>query len=142
MAPTLDQPFPVMVHPFHSDTINHACLYELVPPAAWSSSPKKNALLFIGGLGDGPHTVPMIRSVAEEMHERKLRDWSVFEIRLSSSFNQWGFSDLDSDAKEIGEAVKHLKGKMGKAKVVLMGHSTGCQVRSPRLLARMRANNT
>lgn len=84
----------------------------------------------------------MIRSVAEEMHERKLRDWSVFEIRLSSSFNQWGFSDLDSDAKEIGEAVKHLKGKMGKAKVVLMGHSTGCQVRSPRLLARMRANNT
>jgi triacylglycerol esterase/lipase EstA (alpha/beta hydrolase family) len=69
----------------------------------------------------------MIRNVSKEM-ETAVPDWSVFEIRLASSFDQWGFRSLEDDRVGIEDAVKFLSSKLGREKVVLMGHSTGCQV--------------
>lgn len=127
--------FPVLAHDYNSTLVQHACIYELIPPDTLSSPPsstpdvpkKKHALVFIGGLGDGPHTVPVIRAVAGLMGEQ-LPEWSVFEVRLNSSFGQWGFSSLRADVVEIGEVVSYLRRQLGRSKVVLMGHSTGCQV--------------
>jgi len=36
-------------------------------------------------------------------------------------------SSLEQDALEIGEAIDYLRSERGKEKIVLFGHSTGCQ---------------
>ncbi|KAB5558440.1 hypothetical protein GE09DRAFT_113800 [Coniochaeta sp. 2T2.1] len=122
--------FPLLAHDYSPSLVPHAVIYELLPPDVLSSSTSslpapKNALVFIGGLGDGPHTVPAIRAVAATLATEGT--WSVFEVRLNSSFGQWGFSSLREDVREIGEVVAYLREKLGRERVVLMGHSTGCQ---------------
>lgn len=112
-------PFTVTVHPYASK-VKHACAYEL-------GSPAKNALVFIGGLTDGPHTVPYIRTVAAKIEAADDIDYSVFEIRIHSSFDGFGWGSLAQDVEDISAVVKYLR-SIGKEKIVLMGHSTGCQV--------------
>lgn len=80
-----------------------------------------------GGLGDGPHTVPYPRAIAKALEGRPELDFSVFEFRLKSSFGGFGFVRLADDVADISALVKYLRG-IGKEKVVLIGHSTGCQV--------------
>lgn len=113
-------PFPVTVHPYPSK-VKHACAYEL------GSSQARNALIFVGGLGDGPHTVPYIRAVAAKIAADTGLSYSVFEIRIRSSFCGFGWNNLAKDVQDISSLVKYLRG-IGKEKVVLMGHSTGSQV--------------
>lgn len=113
-------PFSVTVHPYPSK-VKHACAYEL------GSSPARNALIFVGGLGDGPHTVPYIRAVAAKIAADPDLSYSVFEIRIRSSFCGFGWNNLAKDVQDISSLVKYLRG-IGKEKVVLMGHSTGSQV--------------
>ncbi|KAK9414210.1 hypothetical protein SUNI508_02309 [Seiridium unicorne] len=112
-------PFTTTVHPFESPTAS-ACAYEL------GSSSAKNAYVFIGGLGDGPHTVPYARAIAKALEDRSELSYSVFEFRLTSSFNGFGFARLADDVADISALVKYLR-SIGKEKVVLSGHSTGCQ---------------
>lgn len=45
---------------------------------------------------------------------------------MRSSYTGWGYSSLKDDVADIAALVKYLRGK-GKEKIVLMGHSTGCQ---------------
>ena len=84
------QPFPTIVHPFESPN-SHARAYETGLRDA------KNALVFIGGLGDGPHTVPYPRAIGKHLESFLELSYSVFEFTM-------------------------------KQRVVLIGHSTGCQV--------------
>ncbi|KAI1355834.1 hypothetical protein F5Y01DRAFT_269978 [Xylaria sp. FL0043] len=112
-------PFTTTVHPFPSPT-PHACAYEIGPPNA------KNSLVFIGGLGDGPHTVPYPRAIAKRLGEDPRLSYSVFEFRLKSSFSAFGFARLVDDVADIAALVKYLRG-LGKERIILMGHSTGCQ---------------
>lgn len=115
-------PFPVTVHPYKSPT-RGACAYELGTNVA-----SKNAIIFIGGLGDGPHTVAYIRTVARHLETAgKELEYSVFEIRLRSSFIGFGTTSLTNDVEDIAALVKYLRG-LGKEKIVLFGHSTGSQV--------------
>ncbi|KAK3682630.1 hypothetical protein B0T22DRAFT_471631 [Podospora appendiculata] len=117
--------FPVTVHEYPSaqpGRFVHA--YE---HGVSSTTPATNALVFIGGLGDGPHGVPYVRTIARTIAHEAGLDFSVFEVRLSSSFSGWGYGSLAQDVKEIGRFVGYLRATMGKKKVVLMGHSTGCQ---------------
>lgn len=111
--------FTVTVHPFSSPTA-HACAYEI------GSQDAKNALVFIGGLGDGPHTVPYPRAIANRLEEEASLSYSVFEFRLKSSFSAFGFARLVDDVADMAALVKYLR-SIGKERVVLMGHSTGCQ---------------
>lgn len=121
-AKPASNPFPVTVHAYESKGVKHACAYEL------GSSPARNALVFIGGLTDGPHTVPYIRTVAAKMEATTDLSYSVFEIRIRSSFSGFACGSLAEDVEDISAVVKYLR-SIGKEKVVLMGHSTGCQVR-------------
>ncbi|OBR13794.1 Esterase lipase [Colletotrichum higginsianum IMI 349063] len=111
-------PFSCAVHLYESPT-SHASAYEIGPSAA------SNAILFIGGLGDGPHTVLYTQSLAKHLKSTG-QDWSVFEIRMRSSFSGYGYSSLKNDVEDISALVRYLRG-IGKKKIVLMGHSTGCQ---------------
>ena len=124
------EPFPVTVHPFPSPTKGN-CAYELGNTAA------KNAVVFIGGLTDGPHTVPYIRTVAKHLEDSNSLDYSVFEIRMRSSFLGFGTSSLARDVEDISALIKYLRGR-GKERIVLFGHSTGCQVCSLTIMRRLR----
>ncbi|KAJ2989562.1 hypothetical protein NUW58_g3409 [Xylaria curta] len=111
--------FTTTVHPFPSPT-SSACAYEIGPQNA------NNALVFIGGLGDGPHTVPYTRAIARRLEEEPGLSYSLFEFRLKSSFSGFGFARLVDDVADIAALVKYLR-RIGKHRIVLMGHSTGCQ---------------
>ncbi|KAK8081520.1 hypothetical protein PG996_000301, partial [Apiospora saccharicola] len=79
------------------------------------------------GLGDGPHTVPYARAIARELEENHGElGFSVFELKMRSSFSGYKFSCLANDVADIAELVRYLRG-LGREKIVLMGHSTGCQ---------------
>lgn len=113
-------PFPVVVHPYHATQM----AYEYAGP---NSSPSQNALIFIGGLGDGPHTVGYSRVIAQHLSTAVPElSFTVFEVRLSSSFTGFGYYSLKHDVKQISGLVKYLR-SIDKKKIVIMGHSTGCQ---------------
>ncbi|KAK7415109.1 hypothetical protein QQX98_006141 [Neonectria punicea] len=118
MAPP-SGPFSVVVHPYDSP-VRGSCAYELGPTTA------RNALVILGGLGDGPHTLPSIRTVAQHLGESQALSYSIFEFRMRSSFIGFGTSNLTKDVADVSALVKYLRG-LGKEKIVLMGHSTGCQ---------------
>ncbi|UKZ81272.1 hypothetical protein TrVFT333_009044 [Trichoderma virens FT-333] len=86
----------------------------------------KNALVFIGGMKDGPHTTPYIRTVAQRLEKTPELSFSVFETRLRSSFDGFGTSSLADDVRDISTFVKYLR-SIGREKIILFGHSTGCQ---------------
>jgi pimeloyl-ACP methyl ester carboxylesterase len=86
--------------------------------------------VFIGGLTDGPHTVPYTRLLAQRLEEAKELGYSVIEFRMRSSFTGFGTSNLSNDVEDISALVKYLRG-IGKEKIVLFGSSTGCQVAIP-----------
>ncbi|OAR05936.1 hypothetical protein LLEC1_03700 [Akanthomyces lecanii] len=112
-------PFSVTVHPYKS-RVHGATAYELGPTTA------KNAIVFIGGLFDGPHTVSYTQIVGNYVEEAKDLDFSIFEIRMRSSFIGFGTSSLKKDVEDISALVTYLR-SIGREKVVLFGHSTGCQ---------------
>ncbi|KAL6871921.1 hypothetical protein J3F83DRAFT_733115 [Trichoderma novae-zelandiae] len=115
----MEGPFPLLAHPYPSPT-RGSCAYEM------GNTASKNALIFIGGLKDGPHTTGYIRTVARELEKLPELSYSVFEIRMRSSFDGFGTSSLADDVHDISALVKYLR-SIGREKVVLFGHSTGCQ---------------
>lgn len=112
--------FPVIVHPYRS-AVRGSCAYEIGTAGA------QNAIVFIGGLKDGPHTSPFIWTVADCIKKEGKVDYSVFEFRMRSSYNGYGTSSLSDDVDDTSSLVKYLR-SIGKQKIVLFGHSTGCQV--------------
>lgn len=53
--------------------------------------------------------------------------WRIAEVLLSSSYRGWGTSSLQKDAHEIARCVAYFSKLRPGRKIVLMGHSTGCQ---------------
>ena len=76
----------------------------------------------MGGLSDGLLTVPYTPSLVQS-----LQSFSVVEILLSSSYSGFGTSDLDQDTYELAQCVTYFSKLRPEAKIVVMGHSTGCQ---------------
>jgi pimeloyl-ACP methyl ester carboxylesterase len=88
-----------------------------------SSNAPPNTLLWIGGLTDGLLTVPYPSSIAASLPP----SWVLAEVLTSSSYKGWGTGSLARDARELGACVAFFKALRPGSKVVLMGHSTGCQ---------------
>lgn len=90
--------------------------------------PKPHTLIFIGGLGDGLGTVKYVADIIEALYGTK---WSVFAPVLSSSYSGWGTGSIGQDIDEIAQCVRYVReykeSIWGAGKVVVMGHSTGCQ---------------
>ncbi len=89
---------------------------------SYSATPQ-NTLLFVGGLTDGLLTVSYATRLAQSLPP----SYSLIEVLLSSSYTGWGISSLDKDCAEIAQCITHLRDKKPGGRVVLMGHSTGCQ---------------
>ncbi|KAK4123458.1 DUF1749-domain-containing protein [Parathielavia appendiculata] len=130
---TILAPYPVRVHSYRSSGQHPRTVqsYEHLPRITTATAQPKNALVFIGGLGDGPHTIPYVRHLAEHLYARETPPaavrYAVFETRLSSAFTGFGYASLAQDAREIADMVRYLRIGLGVRRVVLMGHSTGCQ---------------
>lgn len=88
-----------------------------------------NFMVFIGGLTDGFLTVPYVPKLAEAISGESERSWVLVQALISSSYLGFGTGSLKRDAKELGRLVKYLRTNRGSqtSKVILMGHSTGCQ---------------
>ncbi|KAK4442722.1 hypothetical protein QBC34DRAFT_338106 [Podospora aff. communis PSN243] len=111
-------PYPVTVHPFPSAT-RYSCAYERGAPSA------RNALVYIPGLTGGPHAIDLSQ-ISSTLENSPNLGYSLWEFRMRSSYTGFGFSSLANDADDIASFVKYLR-SLGKEKIVLMGHSTGCQ---------------
>lgn len=91
------------------------------------SDAPENFVLFVGGLTDGFLTVPYVPQLASSV--AKLPNWVVVQALIGSSYLGFGTGSLKRDAKDLAKLVRYLRTKRGtkSSKVVLMGHSTGCQ---------------
>ncbi|CAH6721886.1 putative fusarinine C esterase Sidjp [[Candida] jaroonii] len=87
----------------------------------------ENVVVFIGGLTDGLMTVQYLPKLAEKLGS--LGNWVLIQGLLTSSYVGWGQSSLQQDNIEIGRLVSYLRSEKGgsRKKIILMGHSTGCQ---------------
>lgn len=54
--------------------------------------------------------------------------WSLIQVLLGSSYSGYGICTLDNDIQELSEFIIHLKNEYNCQKVILIGHSTGCQI--------------
>lgn len=88
----------------------------------FGSRQSDKAVIFIGGLGNKYLSVPYLSKLNESIGE----EWRLFQIDMSSSGEGWGTGSLDRDADEIELLVKYLK-SININKIILFGHSTGCQ---------------
>ncbi|KAL3484199.1 hypothetical protein BJX62DRAFT_219065 [Aspergillus germanicus] len=120
-------------------------------PSSSSSGPgshvgvKPHTLLFIGGLNDGLGTVSYVADIVAALEDT---EWSLFSPILSSSYAGWGMGGLRQDVHEIAACVEYIRGykrqrqrrsasasdpgccsadSSPETKIVVMGHSTGCQ---------------
>jgi hypothetical protein len=98
------------------------------PPTPNSTTPPTasgptHTLLFIGGLTDGLLTVHYPAAIAKSLPH----NWRLAEVLLSSSYEGWATGSLARDAAELALCVAYFRGLRTGARVVLMGHSTGCQ---------------
>ncbi|KAK0638504.1 hypothetical protein B0T16DRAFT_338188 [Cercophora newfieldiana] len=111
-------PYPVTVHPFPSAT-RWSCAYER------GNANARNAFVYIGGLTGGPQAIDLAQ-IDEAFRTSKTVSYSIWEFRMRSSYTGFGYSSLANDADDVASFVKYLR-SLGKERVVLMGHSTGCQ---------------
>jgi pimeloyl-ACP methyl ester carboxylesterase len=83
-----------------------------------------NAVILIPGLGDGIMSMAYSTSLHFSLSQI---DYSLIQVNISSSFNQFGFNDLKRDISELQELIQFLKVKYNFNRIFLLGHSTGCQ---------------
>lgn len=81
-------------------------------------------LVLIGGLTDGPLSLPYAPRLQNALHSVGV---SLVQPILSSSYYGFGVCSIEQDAKELGYLVDHLVSVRGATRVDIMGHSTGCQ---------------
>jgi len=94
--------------------------FEHTPHSTYGAS--QNIILFIGGLFDGLLTVPYTSKISDALPPT----WTLAQVHLSSSYTGWGTASLQKDVKELSKCVSYFR-RIKSGKVVLMGHSTGCQ---------------
>ncbi|KAK0669085.1 hypothetical protein QBC41DRAFT_250684 [Cercophora samala] len=114
-------PFKVVVHPLACDPSESShspnlTAYEYEP----FSSP--SALVFVHGLTAGPHTTDL-----EPVQAALPPEYSIWELRMRSSYSGWGYSSLNNDVQDLARLVRYLREDLRKKNIVLMGASTGCQ---------------
>ncbi|CAK9437062.1 uncharacterized protein LODBEIA_P15090 [Lodderomyces beijingensis] len=92
-----------------------------------------NILLFIGGLGNGLLNVPYLPALAEaastRFHANGGGKWSLVQVLLGSAYSGWGTASLERDSSQLAKAIEYFRSYAGgrRKKIVVMGHSTGCQ---------------
>ena len=86
-----------------------------------------NKLIFIPGLTDTMGVVPYLPSLASVLNDL---EYSLIQFVKCSDLGGFGTSSLEGDAQEIAQLAEPLLTRSDSpctGKLVLMGHSTGCQ---------------
>ena len=120
--------YPGVVHHYAPRLI----AFEHMPSLAQnqSSTNAHNFVLFLGGLGDSLMTVRYPYVLATLLP----RTWALVELQLSSTGLGWTTGMLERDSSELETAVSYFRDlsrqrdSNAQAKVILLGHSTGCQI--------------
>lgn len=97
------------------------CAFE--PAKLVSNSGNINTLLWIGGMFDTLLSVAYPLTIAEALPN----NWSLVTASLGSAGKSWGVGSIAKDASDIAKIVAYLRERRPGGKVVIMGHSTGCQ---------------
>jgi pimeloyl-ACP methyl ester carboxylesterase len=82
-----------------------------------------DVVVLIGGLGDGLLFSDTVALLAGELQRHGI---ALVQPLLRSSGSGWGICSLDTDVEDLDELVAHLHGA-GSRRIMLVGHSTGCQ---------------
>lgn len=83
-----------------------------------------NALVLVPGQTDGFMSMAYSGSLSREL---RTVDYSLVQVQISSSFMQFGFSNIQKDCEELTALVLYLKEQLNFKKIALLGHSTGAQ---------------
>lgn len=86
-----------------------------------------NKLVFVPGLTDTLGVVPYLPPLAAVLDNVS---YSLVQLVKSSDLGGFGTSSLEGDAQEIAQLIEHLKTRTKNpctGKLIIMGHSTGCQ---------------
>ncbi|KAK4459004.1 hypothetical protein QBC42DRAFT_275406 [Cladorrhinum samala] len=114
-------PYPLLLHTFPSS--EGKTLQAFQHPSSNSSQSPSNALVFVPGLGDRAVSIPYTRRLSASLPP----SYTLFEPSLSSASSAFGYSSLSQDAAELQSFVTYLRTHLSISKIILMGHSTGCQ---------------
>jgi hypothetical protein len=106
------------------------------PRGADARPPAKAAaavhVVLVSGLTEGllalpyaPALVGALSAASERLDGLRL---SLVQVQLRSSYDGWGRASLDGDADEVFLLMRWLRRARGSRGVVLVGHSTGCQI--------------
>lgn len=90
-----------------------------------SSPPNTQALVFIPGLTEEIGSVEYVRRLADYLREHA-KTWTVVEIQTRTANDGWSYHSLDDDVEDLVQTLNYLSRKY--TQIVVMGHSTGCQV--------------
>lgn len=80
-------------------------------------------VVFLEGLTDGYNGVPYLTKLTDTVTKH---GYSLIQMQTTSFYNGYGASSLSNDARELDYLVDYLR-QHGKTRIVVMGHSTGCQ---------------
>jgi pimeloyl-ACP methyl ester carboxylesterase len=123
-APAMDLTIPPSASS-HPGTLHfippNLCAFE--PTKSLAKSGNINTLLWIGGMFDTLLSVTYPLRLAEALGPA----WSVVTASLFSVGMGWGVSTISRDADEMAKIIAYLKEQRPGGKLVIMGHSTGCQ---------------
>lgn len=84
-----------------------------------------NKLIVLGGLTDGLMPCEWVVPLSHAAHEL---GWALVQPVLSSSYAGYGTGTLARDAEELSALVTDMVESRGCERVVVCGHSTGCQI--------------
>eukprot|EP01117_Protostelium_nocturnum_P010941 TRINITY_DN3959_c0_g1_i1.p1 TRINITY_DN3959_c0_g1~~TRINITY_DN3959_c0_g1_i1.p1 ORF type:complete len:277 (-),score=92.55 TRINITY_DN3959_c0_g1_i1:62-892(-) len=91
---------------------------------AFKYGESKKIVVAIGGLTNGLLSVYYFKNLIPYLDSK---GWSTVNPILSSSYMGFGTNSLQTDANEIDSLVEFLYKNFDAERVVLLGHSTGCQ---------------
>lgn len=105
------------------------------PEPTWPPPPPTLHVVLLAGLTEGllalpyaPHLAGRIAAINSVPRPRDLGHVSLVQVQLRSSYDGWGRASLDGDADELLLLMAWLRREQRSRGVVLIGHSTGCQI--------------
>lgn len=93
------------------------------PTKPLTHSPSTNTLIWIGGMGDTLGSVSYPFAIGKALGP----NWSLMTTSLGSAGKSWGVGSIAQDAEDVADVVTYIKKQRPSGKIVIMGHSTGCQ---------------
>lgn len=111
------------VYHYHPDLT----AYEHAPStSSGSGTPSANAIstvVFINGM----HGYPLSTTYTQKLSSTLPAQWRLVEPLLNSAGTGFGTYTLTQDVDEVSLLVRYLRGLRPQGRIVLLGHSTGCQ---------------